>query len=109
MRRLAQRFCGDAKWVGNGTLEYDCRLPEPIPADPATWSKRPASRPVVTALPGGVPWYLRPAGVVASCAATCGVSLARYLAGNGTAVNEAVGHWLAWGRPAIGQPWRDAA
>ncbi|WP_295448379.1 GNAT family N-acetyltransferase, partial [uncultured Thiodictyon sp.] len=81
MRRLAQCFCGDAKWVDDGTLEYDCGLPEPIPADPATWSKRPASRPVVTALPRGVTLYLSPAGVVASCAATWGLSLARYLAG----------------------------
>ena len=109
MRRLAQRLAGDAKWVGDATLEYDCCLPESIPADPASWSMRPAARPVVTALPLGAPWYLYPGGWVASGTAAWRVNLGRYLAVSAAAANEDVGHWLAWGRPLTGWNWRDAA
>lgn len=47
MRRLAQRLGGDARWLGDGTLEYDCDLPAeaegrpdwelPWFADPDAW------------------------------------------------------------------------
>jgi len=47
MRNLAQHLGGEPQWLGDGTVEYDCALPEtPTPAD------------------ADLPWYLDPQGLV---------------------------------------------
>ena len=35
MRQLAQGLGGEAHWLGDGIVEYDCALPEPAVAEPA--------------------------------------------------------------------------
>jgi RimJ/RimL family protein N-acetyltransferase len=51
MRALAERMGARAHWSDDGTVEYDCALPEP-PAEPV-WD---------------VPWFADPHGLASACA-----------------------------------------
>lgn len=63
MRRLAQRLGGTAEWVGNGIVEYDCALPEPV---------CPAPTPLL-------PWYLNPGAWIEPWAETVIANLDHYI------------------------------
>ena len=108
MRRLAQRLGGDPQWVGDGTLEYDCRLPGTGPGAPASLPLRPAAHPVVRALPLGLPWYQDPGVWVEPWIAAWRDRLGRSVAWT-PAANEAIGQGPEAGRPASGRRWRAAA
>ena len=108
MRRLARQLGGEPHWVGDGTLEYDCRLPDSRPAAPASVPLRPAAHPVVRALPLGLPAYLDPGVWVEPWIATWREGLGRSAAWP-PAANEAIGHGVEAGPPASGRRWRAAA
>lgn len=109
MRRLAQRLGGSPRWVGDGTLEYDCPLPPSTPLDAASLARLRPMRPVVTATPLGLAaWYPGPGDWIGHWTNTWKASLDRSLAWT-RAANEELGHRL--GRDCLpdGQPWCEAA
>lgn len=116
MRRLAARLGGETRWLGGGTLEFDCPLPHPYPADlapepdtlplPRRTGKVPAQR------EPALPWYLDPALWIDPWTETWTraweVNLDRFLAWS-RAANEDIGHWLEGEHPLAARPWREAA
>lgn len=77
MRRLAQRLGGDAQWLGDGTLEYDCALPAEPESQPA-W---------------GLPWFADPDAWVSLCSDAWVTSLEQTLA-RIQAANDDWDQWL---------------
>lgn len=77
MRRLAQHLGGDAQWLGDGTLEYDCALPAGPESQPA-W---------------GLPWFVDPDAWVSLCSDAWVTSLEQTLA-RIQAANDDWDQWL---------------
>ncbi len=73
MRGLAQKLGGDARWLGDGIVEYNCALPDPVPGAPV-WD---------------LPWYLDP-----------GAWIAAWIAPGTVAWQTNLEHCLAWVRAA---------
>jgi hypothetical protein len=63
MRRPAQRLGGDARWLGDGTLEYDCSLPAEGEGRP-DW---------------GLPWLVDPDAWISVCSDAWLINLAQTL------------------------------
>lgn len=82
MRRLAQRLGGDAQWLGDGTLEYDCALPA-----------EPESQPN-----SGLPWFADPDAWISLCSDAWVTSLEQTLA-RIQAANDDWDQWLDGARP----------
>jgi RimJ/RimL family protein N-acetyltransferase len=76
MRRLAQRLGGDARWLGDGTLEYDCDLPAEAEGRP-NW---------------GLPWFVDPETWVSLCSEALLTNLAQTL----DQVQAANDDWDQW-------------
>jgi RimJ/RimL family protein N-acetyltransferase len=95
MRQLAQRMGGEARWLGDGIVEYDCALPEPAGAEPAADGPGDA-----TDTDRDLPWYLAPGAWIApwthAWQANLNVCLSWVQAANGE-------------YPLNPRAWRDAA
>jgi RimJ/RimL family protein N-acetyltransferase len=96
MRRLAARLGGEPKWLGDGTLEYDCPLPaltgaeaKPEPDLDLTWLADPS------------PWLL-------ACTQSWLIQLDQALAIQ-RAANDRLGLWLQDACPALPDRGRRAA
>ena len=87
MRRLVQRLGGDAQWLGDGTLEYDCALPAERESQPG-W---------------GLPWFADPDAWVSLCSDAWLTELEHTLA-RIKAANDDWDQWL--GAPAPSLPGR---
>jgi GNAT superfamily N-acetyltransferase len=77
MRRLAKRLEGDAQWLGEGTLEYDCPLPAETESEPGS----------------GLPWFADPNAWMSDCRDTWLTSLEDTLA-RLQAANDDWDQWL---------------
>jgi RimJ/RimL family protein N-acetyltransferase len=104
MRRLAQQLGGEARWLGDGIVEYDCALPEPAVAEPAADRLGAVAGETDTDLP----WYLDPDAWIGpwthAWQANVDVCLSWV-----QAANEDLGHWLDGDCPLTKRTWRDAA
>lgn len=82
MRRLAQRLGGDAQWLGDGTLEYDCALPAE-PESQLAW---------------GLPWFADPDAWISLCSDAWVTSLEQTLV-RIQAANDDWDQWLVGACP----------
>ncbi len=97
MRQLAQRLGGEARWLGEGIVEYDCALPEPAGTGPAADRHR-----TVPADPDrDLPWYLDPGAWIDPWTHVWQAWV--------QAANEDLGNWLNGESLVTARDWRDAA
>jgi GNAT superfamily N-acetyltransferase len=103
MRQLAQHLGGEARWLGEGIVEYDCAVPEPTGAEPTPdWPKS-----VPDDSDRDLPWYLDPGAWVGHWTHVWQANLACLTWVQ--AANEDLGNWLNGERPATASDWQDAA
>lgn len=104
MRRLAQQLGGEARWLGDGIVEYDCALPERAVAEQAP--ERPGV--VADETETDLPWYLDPNAWIEPWTQAWQANVIVCLSWV-QAANEDLGNWLDRERPVPARDWRDAA